>query len=243
MFSKEEKEELAGKVRSEARQAGVINNATSCWQFFLHKVQKNFRVFICMSTDPSQLRKSFHSFPSLLSCANVIWFHPWTQSALISVAFQHLRECSDILSINPESQTYSFAQEPMENFAVRKDLRYSKRLDTLTSIDTEESREISKLDVIAQFLAFVFTSVEQCCLDHNQKIGSKIIVTPKKYLDYLIFFPRLLRIKRENLHTSLRRLLKGKERLISTESKVVALRSSLEETHIKVYYNIILLYK
>eukprot|EP01028_Stygiella_incarcerata_P003513 TRINITY_DN1708_c0_g1_i1.p1 TRINITY_DN1708_c0_g1~~TRINITY_DN1708_c0_g1_i1.p1 ORF type:complete len:4499 (-),score=1316.34 TRINITY_DN1708_c0_g1_i1:2775-16271(-) len=92
LFAPEEKDDLMNGVRSEAKQAGIIDTRENLWAFFIEKVKRNLHVVLCFSPVGDSLRVRARKFPALVNCTVVDWFQPWPKEALLSVATRFLMD-------------------------------------------------------------------------------------------------------------------------------------------------------
>eukprot|EP00741_Cyanophora_paradoxa_P005992 tig00000955_g5810.t1 len=99
LFPPEERDNIANQVRSEVKQAGLVDTRDNCWDFFIEKVRKNLHVVLCVSPVGDKFRVRARQFPAMISSTAIDWFQEWSQEALVSVANRFLRE---IEAIEPE---------------------------------------------------------------------------------------------------------------------------------------------
>jgi dynein heavy chain len=80
LFAPEEKDDLMNGVRSEAKQAGIIDTRENLWSYFIDKVKRNLHVVLCFSPVGDSLRVGARKwFPALVNCTVVDWFQPWAK--------------------------------------------------------------------------------------------------------------------------------------------------------------------
>ena len=92
LFSPEEKETMANAVRSEVKQAGIVESPENCFSFFISKVRKYLHVVLCFSPVGDKFRIRARQFPALINSTVFDMFLPWPQEALISVAGRFLTD-------------------------------------------------------------------------------------------------------------------------------------------------------
>jgi dynein heavy chain, axonemal len=92
LFADDEKDDIRGKIRSEAKSNGVPDMPEDLWNFFLDKVTKNLHLCLCFSPVSEKFRIRARMFPALISSTNIDWFHEWPKDALIGVAAKFLKE-------------------------------------------------------------------------------------------------------------------------------------------------------
>lgn len=81
-----------GKVRSEAKGAGVEDTPDALFEFFKDKARKNLHICLCFSPVGDAFRVRARMFPGLINCTSINWFHAWPEDALIDVANRFLKE-------------------------------------------------------------------------------------------------------------------------------------------------------
>jgi len=86
LFAPEERDSIAGSVRSEAKQVGIVDTRDNCWDFFLNKVRRNLHVLLCFSPVGDKFRVRARRFPAIINCTVIDWFQEWSSEALIAVA-------------------------------------------------------------------------------------------------------------------------------------------------------------
>jgi len=92
LFSVEDYQAISESLRSEAKSLDIPDNKEAMFDFFMSKVKTNLHLVLCFSPVGDSFRKRCQKFPALISCTTIDWFHPWPQSALISVASRFLQE-------------------------------------------------------------------------------------------------------------------------------------------------------
>jgi len=92
LFAQDEKDEITGKVRSEAKSIGIPDMAEDLWHFYLDKTMKNLHLCLCFSPVSEKFRIRARKFPALINCTSIDWFHEWPEDALIGVANRFLKD-------------------------------------------------------------------------------------------------------------------------------------------------------
>lgn len=92
LFPKDELDGILGKVRSEAKQAGLEDTPDVLFEFFQDKVRKNLHLALCFSPVGDAFRIRARMFPGVINCTSMDWFHEWPREALIDVASRKLME-------------------------------------------------------------------------------------------------------------------------------------------------------
>jgi dynein heavy chain len=86
LFTREEYDGLLGGLRNLAKAAGVPDERSALFQFFLDRVRRNLHMILCHSPVGDAFRIRGRMFPALISCMVVDEFHPWPRDALEDVA-------------------------------------------------------------------------------------------------------------------------------------------------------------
>ncbi len=92
LFAKDEMDTNLGKIRNEAKSAGIPDAPDQLLEFFIDKSRKNIHVALCFSPVGEAFRIRARKFPGLINCTSIDWFHEWPRDALISVAARFLRD-------------------------------------------------------------------------------------------------------------------------------------------------------
>ena len=92
LFAPDEIDGILGKIRSEAKQSGVLDAPDHLLAFFINKVRKNLHMGLCFSPVGDAFRFRARQFPGLINCTQIDWFHAWPRDALVGVAQKFLRE-------------------------------------------------------------------------------------------------------------------------------------------------------
>lgn len=92
LFPDEDKDEIIGKVRAEAKGQGIPDINEEIWNFFLEKTTKNLHMALCFSPVSQMFRIRARMFPAIINCTSIDWFHDWPEDALIGVANRFLGE-------------------------------------------------------------------------------------------------------------------------------------------------------
>eukprot|EP01046_Picozoa_sp_COSAG06_P029046 COSAG06_NODE_2665_length_6474_cov_19.662745_2_plen_1866_part_01 len=90
LFPTEDVDDIVNTVRSEVKQAGIVDTRDSCWDFFIQKTRKFLHTALCFSPVGDKFRIRARQFPALLSGTTIDWFHAWSPEALVSVAKRFL---------------------------------------------------------------------------------------------------------------------------------------------------------
>lgn len=67
-------------------------NKSAIFNFFINRVRDRLHVVLCLSPSGDEFRARLRTFPSLLTCMSIVWFHPWPRSALQDVSQNILKQ-------------------------------------------------------------------------------------------------------------------------------------------------------
>jgi dynein heavy chain len=80
LFPQDELDGLIGKIRSEAKQAGVNDVPDEMFEYFKDKVRKNLHLCLCFSPVGDQFRIRARMFPGLINCTSIHGTNQWMYS-------------------------------------------------------------------------------------------------------------------------------------------------------------------
>ncbi|DBB00312.1 TPA: Dynein beta chain, flagellar outer arm [Trebouxia sp. C0004] len=109
LCTQEDKDTFCNSVRGELKQAGMVDSADNCWDFFIDKVRKFLHVVLCFSPVGDKFRIRARQFPALVNCTAFDWFHTWPAEALVSVATRFLVDIPAIETDTRENIAYHMA--------------------------------------------------------------------------------------------------------------------------------------
>lgn len=93
LFPAEEKDEIANKLRTEVKQAGIMDiSRNSCWRYFIDKVRRHLKVVLCFSPVGDMFRIRARRAPAIVNCTVINRFFDWPYEALCDVANRFLLE-------------------------------------------------------------------------------------------------------------------------------------------------------
>jgi len=120
LYTSDELNAVRTSVEKAAKEAGVPFGPEALYDFFISRVRENLHVAFCMSYIGNSFRDYCRMYPSLVSCATVIWLLPWPAEALTEVAQKFLKE-GDLQEDfrDPVSQIFGHAQLAVSNFSDR----------------------------------------------------------------------------------------------------------------------------
>jgi dynein heavy chain len=85
LYASEDKLEISERCSKGANAAGK-NGPSEIFAWYVDQCRKNLHIVICMSPIGSAFRNRLRSFPSLVNCCTIDWFHEWPADALSAVA-------------------------------------------------------------------------------------------------------------------------------------------------------------
>jgi dynein heavy chain len=86
LYAIDEVDGIVNNIRPAVKGAGILDNKTNCWNYFIGRVKKNLHMSICFSPVGEAFRSRATKFPALVNCTVIDWFHAWPEEALLSVA-------------------------------------------------------------------------------------------------------------------------------------------------------------
>lgn len=92
LFAPEDQDEVVNNIRGSVRSAGIVDNKTNCWNYFIGRVRNNLHMALCFSPVGDNFRNRSRKFPALVNTTVIDWFQPWPYDALLSVANRFLAE-------------------------------------------------------------------------------------------------------------------------------------------------------
>mmetsp|Transcript_23863 Transcript_23863/g.43710 ORF Transcript_23863/g.43710 Transcript_23863/m.43710 type:complete len:2143 (+) Transcript_23863:3-6431(+) len=95
LYASEDKLEITERCSKGANAAGK-NGPAEIFAWYVDQCRKNLHIVIAMSPIGSAFRNRLRSFPSLVNCCTIDWFHEWPADALTAVANQFLTKDKDI---------------------------------------------------------------------------------------------------------------------------------------------------
>lgn len=82
IFPTEEK----AKIVEEVSQFMPVGTSNQKYTFFVNKCKQFLRLILCLSPVGESFKKNIRTFPGLVNCTTIDWFHAWPQDALLSTA-------------------------------------------------------------------------------------------------------------------------------------------------------------
>eukprot|EP00931_Biecheleriopsis_adriatica_P052316 TRINITY_DN3041_c0_g1_i3.p1 TRINITY_DN3041_c0_g1~~TRINITY_DN3041_c0_g1_i3.p1 ORF type:complete len:5045 (+),score=1273.98 TRINITY_DN3041_c0_g1_i3:2025-15137(+) len=95
LYANEDKLEITEKCSKGANAVGK-NTPAEIFGWYVEQCRKNLHIVICMSPIGAAFRNRLRSFPSLVNCCTIDWFHEWPADALTAVANQFLSKDKDL---------------------------------------------------------------------------------------------------------------------------------------------------
>merc|ERR1719446_1875346 len=95
LYAGEDKLDISERCSKGANAAGK-NGPSEIFAWYVEQCRKNLHVVNAMSPIGSAFRNRLRSFPSLVNCCTIDWFHEWPAEALQAVANQFLSADKDL---------------------------------------------------------------------------------------------------------------------------------------------------
>lgn len=91
LFDQKDMEKIINDTRAYINDQGYAdvvdtNNKASVFNFFISRVRDKLHIVLCMSPSGDEFRARLRTYPSLLTCMSIVWFHPWPRTALLDVS-------------------------------------------------------------------------------------------------------------------------------------------------------------
>ena len=86
LYPQDELDKVCNSMIPICKEMGIVENRENCFLTFVQLVRENLHIVLGMSPVGDALRVRCRNFPSLINCTTIDWFHPWPESALVSVA-------------------------------------------------------------------------------------------------------------------------------------------------------------
>jgi len=90
LFDDGERDTMGGSCRDEMTKAGLDDSKEACWNYFVNKCRANLHIVLAMSPVGEILRVRCRNFPGMVNNANIDWYTPWPEDALLAVATRFL---------------------------------------------------------------------------------------------------------------------------------------------------------
>jgi dynein heavy chain len=117
LYASEDKLEITEKCSKGANAVGK-NGPAEIFAWYVEQCRKNLHIVIAMSPIGAVFRNRLRSFPSLVNCCTIDWFHEWPPDALTAVANEFLstdkelelpeKLCENVVKIMVSAQTTVF---------------------------------------------------------------------------------------------------------------------------------------
>ena len=110
LYTVEDKDSIISSIRTEVKQAGIMDTRDNCWAYFIGKVQRHLHVILCFSPVGDAFRERYRRFPALVNNCSIDWFHAWPHEALVSVADYFLSD-TDLATPEVKKAVVAFMAE------------------------------------------------------------------------------------------------------------------------------------
>ena len=125
------KDAIVNNIRSATKGAGILDNKENCWNYFISRVRKNLHMSICFSLVEESFRDRARKFPALVNCTIIVWFQPWPEDALLSIAKKFTDKLEfktdEIRKSVVEFMSYSFkvVNKPQQIFLILRNVMFT----------------------------------------------------------------------------------------------------------------------
>jgi len=80
------KEDVIAKIIEKDKSKSRNLDHSKLWNMFIETVKEKLHIILVQSPNGDDFRFRLRTFPSLINCANICWFHSWPEDALIETA-------------------------------------------------------------------------------------------------------------------------------------------------------------
>lgn len=198
LFDQKDMETIINTTRTAINEQGLqdevnTNNRASIYNFFIDKVRDKLHLVLCLSPSGDEFRARLRTYPSLLTCTSIVWFHPWPRQALLDVS-------KKILTQNLQNVDFS----------------------ALTGPDASDDAKQKFAKNLAQKLAPVATEIhyntEKLLANYAKETNRRHYLPPATFLDLLTIYSNLLNNRIKEISTRLNQYKTGVQRLIDAKS-------------------------
>ena len=177
------------------------NNKASVFSYFISKVRDRLHIVLCLSPSGDEFRARLRTYPSLLTCMSIVWFHQWPRSALLDVSKKILLE--DLAKVDFEAIV---GKEPEQQQKFAKQLALK-----LAPVATE-----------------IHSNTERLLTNYAKETNRKHYLPPATFLDLLSIYSSLLNRRIKEISTRLNQFKTGVQRLIDAKAQVETLQKQQE---------------
>lgn len=167
------------------------NNKASVFSYFISKVRDRLHIVLCLSPSGDEFRARLRTYPSLLTCMSIVWFHQWPRSALLDVSKKILLE--DLAKVDFEAIV---GKEPEQQQKFAKQLALK-----LAPVATE-----------------IHSNTERLLTNYAKETNRKHYLPPATFLDLLSIYSTLLNKRIKEISTRLNQFKTGVQRLIDAKA-------------------------
>ena len=86
------KDEIMGPIQQKLKAKGFKGEQPDDkkWKEFIEGVKQNLHIVVVQSPSGEEFRLRMRSYPNLINCATLNWFHAWPNDALIETAKKYI---------------------------------------------------------------------------------------------------------------------------------------------------------
>ncbi|KAH0573495.1 Dynein heavy chain [Spironucleus salmonicida] len=179
-----------------------VGNKASVFNFFINRVRDKLHLVLCLSPSGEEFRARLRTFPSLLTCMSIVWFHPWPQTALQDVSLNILKE--KLKSVDFSSITGNVDTTENQNFAKKLAIK-------LAPLATE-----------------IHSNTEKLLQQYYMQTNRRHYLPPATFLDLLNIYCNLLQKRIAEIATKYTQLQTGVIKLIDAKDQVDILQLEQE---------------
>jgi len=119
------REEIISKIIEKDKNKSRNLDNSKLWNLFIENVKEKLHIILVQSPNDSDFRFRLRTFPSLINCANICWFHAWPEDALIETAkytFTDLNLSEELKSkiINISCKIHSSVKQLSEKYKLEE---------------------------------------------------------------------------------------------------------------------------
>ncbi|CAL6104222.1 Dynein_heavy chain [Hexamita inflata] len=202
LFDQKDMEKIITDTRAQINEQGLAdmidtNNKASVFNYFISKVRDKLHIVLCLSPSGEEFRARLRTYPSLLTCMSIVWFHPWPRSALQDVSKKILTE--DLQKVDFESLVGADA-DAQAKFAKQLAIK-------LAPVATE-----------------IHSNTERLLINYAKETNRRHYLPPATFLDLLSIYSALLNTRIKEISTRLMQFKTGVQRLIDAKAQVETLQ-------------------
>ncbi len=216
LFIKDERAAIVDSMRPIAKKAGLVmpggGTFDEMWALFIERVRANLHVVLAMSPVGDNFRNRCRMYPSLVNCTTIDWFLEWPADALREVATKFLDDVA-LSPVRAPAPPPEGAKVPPAGGAAPP------------AADPDAA--------LKGRVATVFASLHQSVIQTSARMLLAVrrynYVTPTNYLELVLGYRELMRLKLAALGDARDKLANGLSKLESSKIQVEEMSVSLAE--------------